>query len=45
LLHAPADTINPQKPIAENANTLISLPRSDRNRTCPYLLLGRLGRE
>jgi hypothetical protein len=39
------DTINPQKPIAADANILILLPLSDHNRTCPDMLLDRLGRK
>jgi hypothetical protein len=45
LNHAPGDTINPQKPIEADANTLILFPLSEHNRTCPDLLLDRLGRE
>jgi hypothetical protein len=45
LNHALVETINPQKLIAADANTLILLPLSDHNRTCPDLLLDRLGRE
>ncbi len=43
--NAPGDTTNPQKPIEADPNTLILLPLSDHNRTCPDLLLDRPGRE
>jgi len=44
LNHAPGDTINPQSPIAADANNLISLPLSGNSRhggTCWGLRLGR----
>jgi hypothetical protein len=37
--------INPQKLLAADANTLIFFPLTDHNRTCPDLLVDRLGRE
>jgi len=45
LNHALGDTINTQKPIAADANTLILLPLSDHNGHARDLLPDRLGRE
>jgi hypothetical protein len=39
LNHALVDSINPQKPIAADANTLILLPLLNHDRTYPDLLL------
>jgi hypothetical protein len=45
LNHLPGDTINPQRPIAADANTLILLPLSGTQPTWRDLLLARPGRE
>jgi hypothetical protein len=45
LNHVPGGTINPQKLLAADANTLIFLPLTDHNRRCPDLLVDSLDPE